>query len=408
MSQTGRFRRVAFGAFPAAAMLVGGLAVAAAILVVGLATPASAQAQDGPTPPRPGDPVGENVSPHGGYSASTNFCRQCHSVHMAEGEYALMWKESVTATCETCHGLGGSGARSVGGAGVTGTASSRAVYTTPLDKRLGSHTIGAPTPPGEEGLAMKSPQWSYGGAQSWKPGAAPNDFWGPKVTTPSNRVAGPGTATADAGGLYCASCHTPHGTDYGQAVNTRKYWSSLSTGQMADQALRDWQNNSGIWWQNPTTGGYQFRYLNKHANGSWEVCTAVDGGGTCNWAQIRDAQGQLVSLFGYKLLTRYPNQDYSSIKSYRTDTRDRDTPKWCSSCHPSRVDTSFGGTLHNHPTGCLSCHGDPVQVADGSRELSKDFPHTSTVDWLLRDYPDALCTTSCHTGSESGGGGSLP
>src|SRR3990172_1607934 len=98
------------------------------LLVAMLFAGSAAWAADGPTPPRTGDPVGTDVSPHGGFSATTNFCLQCHEIHNAGSEYALLWKSSVTATCQTCHGLFGgspSGTRDPAGSGTTGTASVR-------------------------------------------------------------------------------------------------------------------------------------------------------------------------------------------------------------------------------------------------------------------------------------------
>lgn len=75
------------------------LGVGGALLVVGLSAAliAPAAAVDGPTPPELGDPIDDaQVVPHGGYSTSTSMCLQCHDVHFADGEYALMTQGSVT------------------------------------------------------------------------------------------------------------------------------------------------------------------------------------------------------------------------------------------------------------------------------------------------------------------------
>jgi predicted CXXCH cytochrome family protein len=57
------------------------------------------------------------------------------------------------------------------------------------------------------------------------------------------------------------------------------------------------------------------------------------------------------------------------------------------------VDVAYGGTFHNHPTGCTACHGNPTGDA-----TSTDFPHTSKFGEFLKAYPDGLCI-SCHNGT---------
>ena len=124
-------------------------------------------------------------------------------------------------------------------------------------------------------------------------------------------------------------------------------------------------------------------------NGStWEVCRDV-AQTNCMDATIADAEGQTVYLFGYKLLTAFPNHTYSERQSYHTEQHNHDGANWCVACHADN-DIDPGATYHNRPTGCEACHGNPA--AGGSF----DFPHTSTADRFLQDYPDALCI-GCHT-----------
>ncbi len=338
--------------------------------------------QDGPTPPKVGDPVGSDTSPHGGYSSTTNFCMQCHEVHDAAGEYALLWKASVTSTCATCHGYMGAsatGTRDPVGGGTVGTASLRTVYDVTGASLQAEHDIGSTSPPGETGITITESDWAYGWGYSGGPPAT-------NATTP----AGAGTASDTGGGLYCASCHTPHG-EYGQAANTKKVWTSTD-GSFGTMSLVNWAEGTQIWWKNPTTGTWAQKYLHVGASG-WEVCDA--GNTNCVPAQIRDSENQLVYLYGYKLLSAYPNHQYAQAQSWGTDKYDHDGMKWCGVCHPSRIDVAAGGTYHNHPTGCTACHGNPADAT------SADFPHTSTFSEFLKNYPDALCVT-CHTS------GSLP
>jgi hypothetical protein len=112
---------------------------------------------------------------------------------------------------------------------------------------------------------------------------------------------------------------------------------------------------------------------------------------TCSFLTAADAEGQTVSLYGYKLLSAYPNHSWDQgPESYGMAQRSRDSARWCGRCHNQAVDTMFGGTFHAHPTGCTSCHGNPNDMS------SFDFPHTSTSKTFLKDYPDALCI-NCHT-----------
>ena len=77
------------------------------------------------------------------------------------------------------------------------------------------------------------------------------------------------------------------------------------------------------------------------------------------------------------------------------DKYSHDQAQWCGRCHDQALPSQYGGTYHNHPTGCTSCHGNPNDAT------STDFPHTSTFQSFLKDYPDLLCI-NCHTA------GSLP
>lgn len=365
------------------ALIRAGIVVGLAGLLVSVvgAVAWASTGQDGPTPPEVADPVGSNVSPHGGYSSTSNFCLQCHEVHKATGEYALLWKASVTATCRTCHGgvAAATGTRDPMGPGTIGTTSSRTAYD--LGTPAAAHSIGETSVPGESGVTLTEADWSYGWRYASGPPAA-------DATT----AAGVGTASDTGGGLYCASCHTPHGT-YGQAINSKKVVTSTD-GTYATQSVVNWADGTRIWWKSPTTGSWSQKYI-KNDGGQWKLCTndAIDG--TCVDAQTKDSEGQLVSLYGYKLLSTYPNHTYGSVASWGVDKYDHDQLKWCGACHPSRVDSSYGGTFHNHPTGCTACHGNPAAGPDA------DFPHTSSVGAFLKDYPDALCVT-CHTS------GSLP
>ncbi|GBC86346.1 hypothetical protein HRbin12_00333 [bacterium HR12] len=248
---------------------------------------------------------------------------------------------------------------------------------------------------------MTLSDWAY----SWKYSGGPPAV---DATTPAN------TKTATGGGLYCASCHTPHG-DFGQLVNAEKVLTTDASGAWSTVQTVEWKENTIIWWDPPGPTSWKRVFLHRDTDpAAWEVCDLDQGGsvgndgvvqtvtpvagdvdtvpvGSCYYAQVTDTDGQKVSLYGYKLLSEFPNHTYSAPKSWGTDKYNHDVAKWCGACHVSRVPSEFGGTMHNHPTGCTTCHGNPSGTAAGTG----DFPHTSTNGAFLIQYPDALCT-SCH------------
>lgn len=48
----------------------------------------------------------ETVSPHGGYTTTTNKCKYCHAVHRATGAYMLTRADTRWEVCDYCHGDG--------------------------------------------------------------------------------------------------------------------------------------------------------------------------------------------------------------------------------------------------------------------------------------------------------------
>jgi len=46
-----------------------------------------------------------NNLPHGGYSTSSDVCLQCHDIHEASADYVLLRYETVADTCGSCHYL---------------------------------------------------------------------------------------------------------------------------------------------------------------------------------------------------------------------------------------------------------------------------------------------------------------
>ena len=341
------------------------LACLGAVFILALGSIASAQA------PEEADPVGSGVAPHGGYDSTTNMCLQCHDVHDATGNYVLMEEASVGAVCNTCHTASGTVPDGGPGGGTTGTASSRAVYDT--GSPSSGHTLGTPS---IDGNSITQSDWSYPGPPS-----------GDSVTQ-----AGPGTFSDVQGGLYCASCHTPHGT-FGQVVNDWTKATDEGNSISVDDggAPLVW---STVWLDyDENVDAWAF------CANSGDVVTTTAAPASCktagtsgsSWATVPDAAGQTKYLFAYNLLSAGPNHQYGAGHStFRTVADGTDVYDWCATCHTSKADTA-----HNHYTTCYACHGNPSDAS------SDDFPHSSSADTLLKEYPDGLCL-NCHTS------GSLP
>ncbi len=326
------------------------------------------------------------VQPHGGYNATTDYCLQCHSVHDG-GDYALLASSSVTATCRTCHSLFGQNPTGNINPGIPGEqiapTSMRAAYEVVSPKA--QHQLGSTGIPFSTVATITESGWHYGGfsATGWA----------------HDEAAGPGTASDVSGGLYCGDCHTPHG-DFGQLINSKKYRSTAPGGSPADlSGVYDFAEGNAIYFNRA------IRYLHKDADpvGVWEACTAANptavaaGPDTgCSYLTTSDAEGENAYLYGYKLLSSYPNHSWDQKPvSWNLDANNHDSSLYCARCHDKALPSEYGGTYHNHPTGCTACHGNPN---DGT---SSDFPHTSTFVEFLKDYPDLLCI-NCHTA------GSLP
>jgi predicted CXXCH cytochrome family protein len=308
--------------------------------------------------------------PHGGFNATTDYCLQCHSVHQG-GEYALLASSSVTATCRTCHSLFGAnpgGARNPGFPGTEAPTSMRSAYE--VTSPAGDHALGASSIPFSTVGTLTQSGWAYGGFNA--------------ATWSHSTAAGPGTASDVSGGLYCADCHTPHG-DFGQLINSKYYRSTAPTGSPSDlSTVYTWQEDAAIYVSTA------LRYLHYNAaTKTWQACNET-ADITCADLTTTDTEGENAYVYGYKLLSAYPNHSWDQgAVSWGMDYRSRDQTQWCGRCHDEALPSEWGGTFHNHPTGCTSCHTNPN---DGT---STDFPHTSTFQKLLRDYPDLLCI-NCH------------
>lgn len=290
--------------------------------------------------------------PHGGYDTSTNSCLYCHDVHEAAGDYVLMRQETVIETCGTCHDLyfdsegykdnvwDSESSGYPGDIPDLATASTLTAYNIDYDLKddAGGHKLsqgdgdiefadgevadGNYIPGGSETLN------ALAGATNTDDG---DDGLEDGLVVSTNR-----TATD---GLYCASCHTPHG-EYGQILKD-------SLDDIASEKLLSSQPNHGVYGE--------FSGEDDPVVDDW----IQDGGDWC--AKCHD-----------KRLANEETLD-AGIHNHPSD--------FCLQCHGN----------YEGETDTL---GFPTQEEVDDND--EDFPHSSPVQNVLKQVPDELCIT-CHT-----------
>lgn len=227
------------------------------------------------------------VIPHGGYDTSTDACLQCHDVHESAGDYVLLRWNTVTNTCGSCHYLfqtlpsaaGGSFGQGTFNTGTT-TATvplpgNRVAYdpgysgdeTRPVspaitnaDLSVGSR-ISAYEVAAGDALTAEGHNLSRGlGSFLFKDGKVANANYIPGgfySLTAIDRANYPTTVPtlsyAATAGLYCASCHTPHGNFGKQLVNSvgtpvsTKILSGQPNHTAPSLSINNWGNEGGKW-----------------------------------------------------------------------------------------------------------------------------------------------------------------
>lgn len=206
--------------------------IAAAIVIASVATGPHAWAADGTT------------VPHGGYSAATDACLQCHDIHEAAADYVLMRRPTVTATCATCHTIylvAPTGAYDPGYPGAeSGTAAdARAYLTSEASATIhGGHRLGL-----------------GGGSYLFADGATGDGSYIPGGTDGLSAIrhlaypqSDPSLTFEATAGLYCASCHTPHGA-FGSMVPLAVSTALLSArpNHSAEVSVSAWATDGGLW-----------------------------------------------------------------------------------------------------------------------------------------------------------------
>jgi predicted CXXCH cytochrome family protein len=338
--------------------------------------------------------------PHGGYgtgnapaAAQTDLCLSCHDIHQAAGDYALMREATVTETCQTCHGLFGDPAPATAtwtetpfdldadGDSAEASVSPTTAYENTGAARVSGHRLGASDDvynlnAGSDYIPGSTLSLKVMDSLAYEEG---DIYEGESVT-----------AYAATNGLYCASCHTPHGSVGGTDTDA------------------DGEIDSPIPVNNYNTAG---------------VVTSQAYFG--DQLVIDDDSSHPKNVKAEKLISSNPNHlNERSLKTELADNGDAirdpgelipngmidkfmtvDEPattynNWCLSCHDKQWNGSEweGTEMHgnpvggnNHPPLCVSCHS-----ASGGNKGVKDFPHTSGNQKLLSKDHDGICL-GCHS-----------
>lgn len=247
------------------------------------------------------------VAPHGNYGDTTDYCVTCHDVHDAKGTYVLTREATVTQTCNVCHGLFGQGSKNGTWTGNqppnlapmnNASGSQYAAYENTTARQSG-HRLGVSL--NNEPSSNDSGYVNAEGISDRNdiPGGSANlrvvkssDYGYDATNLYSGDNAGNYAGT---NGLYCASCHTPHGA--------------------------------------PTADG--------SGNAGQQLISSelAKNGGTDGKANPLTA----------KILSSRPNHNstMTAATSYNG---------FCLGCHNERDQVSVSGH-NNHPPFCTTCHG---------------------------------------------------
>ncbi len=220
-----------------------------------------------------------DVIPHGGYSTTTDACLQCHDVHEAASDYVLLRWETVVDTCGSCHFLylgeypkdmSVAANQGSGGAGTYGpTPASPGTVPAYAPGYPGDDTRPVPFTANNLGSRTSAYEVDYSevnshsghllqqgnGTYSHADGVTADGAYipgGEDGLTSLDRALGPDALIGalerqGTGGLYCASCHTPHG-DFGQTLAAgTKILSSRPNHIGTAVSITDWSKEGGRW-----------------------------------------------------------------------------------------------------------------------------------------------------------------
>jgi len=168
--------------------------------------------------------------PHGGYTDTTNKCRECHAVHIATGTYRLTRANVRSETCDFCHGDGGASIKHIvldeHGHGIS-TDQAEGIVTAPDDTDppytknaklwgcLECHSV-------HDNQTIKLSDLSYGRLLKSDPNPAKNQNY--LHYTP---VVGESTQTVS---QWCSTCHN---ANFGSSAELKTVAMGAITGKVA-------------------------------------------------------------------------------------------------------------------------------------------------------------------------------
>lgn len=346
--------------------------------------------------------------PHGGYGTGnapngvqTDVCLSCHDIHQAAGDYALMREATVTEVCGTCHGIFGETADGtwtetpidlVDGDTGEASVSPTAAYENTGAARVSGHRLGA-----------ASDEYNENAGSDFIPGSTLTLRVMDSLAYDEGDIYEGESVTAYAAtnGLYCASCHTPHGSvggvdtngngvvDSPIPVNVYSSGGALTSQQYyGDQLITEEMHYTGVLQEkvkaiklvssNPNHLLERSLKRESHADG---VACSADANATTVGDDALIDNGKCDKF----MTVDDPPTTYNN---------------WCLTCHDKQWNGSEweGTEMHgnpaggnNHPPLCVSCHS-----SSGGNKGAKDFPHTSGNIKLLSKDHDGICL-GCHS-----------
>lgn len=355
------------------------------------------------------------ISPHGGYSATTNKCKVCHAVHRAAGAYYLLRADSQSDACDYCH-VGGSAhsEKVVYDLNPAGTATTN------------GHTIGAGMVPDSTVKQTAAPVTITG-----------TDMDGATVTETiqvrsydaqrialyrfsrhhSQNPAGTGRSGFKPIGpnaLSCFSCHQPHNAP-AQVWQPSKFTTSFADPTAAGvntsgyKLLRRYP--AGAWLGldgaiDGTRNSYGFVDLDKAIKVPETTLTAGVNFSTTQTASFTYTENGIPSKAPVWIAQNIsgeaggtgPAEDPATVNQYTLSV-------WCADCHNLNIGGSetltneelgfkahterthpapFTGA-HNGPGQCYSCHRNDLSVSEGVADpagygFSQPAAQNSTTD----------------------------
>lgn len=345
------------------------------------------------------------VIPHGGYSTSTDACLQCHDVHQAAGEYALTRWSTVTDTCGSCHTLYLGTLEPYYGATPTNSSFDSTTGGRSPAMNLGEYDLDNPPPAGNPanpniGLAYDP---GYGGAVATPGSAAPyvayKTDWTSRYSHEGHRLGqlyNPSSPLQFADGMPGDANYIPGGTEsLTRMVSSMFYTTEPATsisslaGVNVDPWVTGLSGTAGLYCASCHTPHGTFGYMLPLVNGAGNLV------GQDNILSSRPNH-RLPTLTSTGVVELWNPADPIATIGDRNDVSSwmDEGGNWCARCHDKRLYYSqdlAGNSHYNHPdTYCLVCHADTGFLGEGY-----DFPHTSTIPNLLLEKPDELCI-QCH------------